>query len=392
MKKIVFFLLAIVFLVSCNINTKEKNSLQKKTKASSGLKNRGKISIKSEDSKIPFEFESLIIKLTPYIPLYNNFGNAEVNLLKSRLNAAIAEYGFGGGGSNPRFIIGPAVNILYKETTSTAPTLYAITYEVDFLICDVISKTVFSSYSVEFKGIGETPAKSFISGFREVDLRTEEFYDFIKTGEEKIIEYYNHNCNRFIEESKALYNERNYDEAYVILKNIPFEANTCFDESRALRNEIFNKKLNSACNEIIMKMKAEFGKFNDPSASGYNDEAMAYYALIDRESNCYEEAQAIYNKYISNLDPKKRKMWNDKKVEMERQINEANANRQYKMDSLSMVYEYMNKKAEFESRAEIEGNKKLLEKYKKDHAYEKQPWIRKLFHLGDNDPFDGYND
>jgi hypothetical protein len=36
-------------------------------------------------------------------------------------------------------------------------------------------------------------------------------------------------------------------------------------------------------------------------------------------------------------------------------------------------------------KAEIEGNKKLLQKYQ----YDQLPWLRKVFHLGKYDPFDG---
>ncbi|MFR9498415.1 MAG: hypothetical protein SNI05_08330 [Rikenellaceae bacterium] len=36
-----------------------------------------------------------------------------------------------------------------------------------------------------------------------------------------------------------------------------------------------------------------------------------------------------------------------------------------------------------------EGQEELLNKYKKDAAYERLPWIRKVVHLGDWDPFDG---
>lgn len=395
MKKILYFFAFACLFISCANNNQEKSDpLQKKSVNSetSSFKNSSAV-IKQEDIESEkFETENLIVKLTPFIPNYSSFSQTEIGLLKSRLNSAIAQYGYGGEASNPRFIVGPVVNILFQEITSTAPSLYACTYEINFLMADVISQTIFSSYTVEFKGVGETPSKAFVSGFRKVDLKTQGFYDFLKDGEDKIVEYYNHNCDRFIMEAKALYNERNYDEAYVILKNIPYEANNCFADSRGLRDEIFKKKLSNSCNELLMKMKAEFGKFNDPSASGFNDEAMAYYMLIDAESSCYPEAQTIYSNYISKLDHKGRKEWNDNKLELERQIKEAESKRQFKSDSLKMVYNYLNKKQELESRAEIEGNKKLLEKYKKDQAYEKQPWIRKLFHLGENDPFDGYDE
>ena len=45
-------------------------------------------------------------------------------------------------------------------------------------------------------------------------------------------------------------------------------------------------------------------------------------------------------------------------------------------------------KAELESKTAIEGQTSLLHKYKKDYEYDKLPWLRKLVHLGEYDPFD----
>jgi len=395
MKKIICFLLLVTILLSCdNSGQEKKDPLQKKsgTAETDGFENASNVKSKKAIEPDKFDIESLVIKLTPFIPEYSTFSTIEIGLLKSRLNGAIAKFGYGGEGSNPRFIVGPAVIILSQEIISTAPTLYAFTYDINFLMADVITQTVFSSYTIEINGVGETASKAFISGFRKFDFNTIDFYNFLKIGESKIIDYYNSNCDRFITEAKALYNERNYDEAYVILKNIPFEADNCFNASRELRNEIFNKKLSVNCNELLMKMQSELGKFNDPSASGFNNQAMSYYMLIDAESSCYNEAQKIYRNYIAKLDPKGKREWTAKMTEMKNQIKmaETATSRQYKIDSLNIIYNYMSKKVEFESLADIEGNTKLIEKYKYDLDYERQPWLQKVFNLGGNNSFAAY--
>jgi hypothetical protein len=100
---------------------------------------------------------------------------------------------------------------------------------------------------------------------------------------------------------------RQYDEAFAILKSIPSEAKECFMNVQEKKLEFFQLSLNKNCNEILAKMKAEFGKFNDPSASGFNVEAMSYYSMIDRESECYDEAQEIYNEYLKKSRPEGKK-------------------------------------------------------------------------------------
>ena len=63
----------------------------------------------------------------------------------------------------------------------------------------------------------------------------------------------------------------------------------------------------------------------------------------------------------------------------------------YKRDLLKDSYYYMIKLRETDAKVNAHGNRILLEKYKKDYYYARQPWLRRIFHLGDLDPFDGYS-
>ncbi len=129
-------------------------------------------------------------------------------------------------------------------------------------------------------------------------------------------------------------------------------------------------------------MKAEFGKFNDPSASGFNTEAMSYYSMIDKQSECYNEAQDIYNNYVKNLDPKAMKDWNMemKKWDFEMkkyddQMAMAREDQSFRRDSSMYAMDKEVKVAKIEADAESAGNKKLLKKYE----YDESPWLAKVF-------------
>ncbi|MFN5030835.1 MAG: hypothetical protein ACK5FX_01330, partial [Flavobacteriia bacterium] len=90
---------------------------------------------KEEDYKSPLQLEDIHIKLTPYVAETEQTKDAS-KLLRDRLNSAIVKIGFGGEGSNPRFIIGPSISMLSQNITSTAPTLYSNTYEINFMVVD----------------------------------------------------------------------------------------------------------------------------------------------------------------------------------------------------------------------------------------------------------------
>lgn len=386
------FLLPLIFLVgliSCtnsgSENTSKSNTLVKERKdPTAGLVNPTQVASTASTSYLPEFGERIQIKLSPYIPDYVGFSEEEKAMLSSRLNSAIAEVGFGGEGSNPRFIIGPAITILSSEITSGAPTLYSIKYEINFLVADIIDETVFASFTTQFAGVGQSPKKSFISGFKNVNLKTVEFYSFLKKAEQKIGDYYSANCEKILLQADNEIKERNFDAAYTILKNIPIEVGDCFVKAQEKRKLVFKGYIRQNCNDILLKMKAEFGKMNDPTASGYNEEAMSLYALIDKDSPCYAEAEKIYQSHLKGLKPSQKRDWELKIKQMEQQMN-------FRTDSLNATNAFNIKMKELDIQAEMQGNKALLDKYKEDYYYDRLPWLRRIFHLGELDPFDGYS-
>jgi hypothetical protein len=216
-----------------------------------------------------------------------------------------------------------------------------------------------------------------------VNLKTAEFYSFLKKAELKIGEYYSMNCDKFLLQADAEIKERNFDAAYTILKNIPIDVGDCFKKALAKREIVFKGFMKQNCNETLLKMKAELGKMNDQTASGFNDDAMSYYVLIDKESTCYSESEKIYQKYLKGLKPAQKRDWEMKINQMEKQLS-------FRSDSMNATYAFNLKMKEMEGQAEIQGNKVLLDKYKEDYYYDRLPWLRRVFHLGKLDPFDGY--
>jgi hypothetical protein len=267
---------------------------------------------------------------------------------------------------------------LSKNVTSTAPPKYANTYEINIMVVDVISETVFNNYTTQFKGIGDSQEKAFISGIRNINFNNQEFMNFLLKSEEKMVKYFENNCLTILSEANAEASMRNYDNAFAILKSVPVESKECFREIQTKKVEYFKLSLNSACDELLAKMKAELGKFNDSSGSRFNPEAMNYYSMIDREAKCYGEAQKEYKKYISKLNPTAKRDWNQKMKVYNDEIAKVKADKEFKIEEAKLANNYEIKLAEIEAQRHIEGNQKLLAKYKHDES----PWLIRLFSSG----------
>lgn len=383
--KIILLFLLLIFLFNCNSDDINKELTKESNENSSFSDASSTTSSLSIATQKYISSDSLNLKITPFIPDYPDLGVYGKQLLATRLNQAISIYGYGGNSTNPRFVIGPVINLLSKNITGTAPTKYANTYEVTLLSLDVVSEITFNSYTFQIKGVGDSPAKSFINAFRDYSFESEEFFNFLQQTQQKIAQYYNNNCDKLIMEAESEANARNYDVAFALLQSIPVEASTCFQKAMDKKKDFFLNSLNTNCQTILASMKAELGKSNDPSASGFNESAMSYYAMIDRSSSCYIEAEKFYLDYINKLNPKAKRDWDFKMKEYQDMIRRVESENQFRNDSTMQNFEYLKHKEEMLAKAEIEGNKKLLQKYQ----YDQLPWLRKVFHLGKLDPFDG---
>ena len=382
---ILFILTAIVFVTSCQ-NQSEQNKINNKNKGQTAAFEENQMVSSSGSNKTNAVAGNylLSIKLTPFIPDYPDLGAEGKQLLATRLNAAVSKIGYGGDGANPRFIIGPSINILSKNVTSTAPTKYANTYEVSLMVCDVSSETIFETYTFEVKGVGDSPAKAFINGFRDFKFDNDDFYKFLMKSQEKIMAYYEQNCEMFMKEAEAQAKMRNFDAAFNVINNIPPEAKSCYAKIAPKRAEYFQQSLNAKCQDVLASMKAEMGKANDASASGFNEPAMSYYQMIDRQSSCFKEAESVYQAYLKKLNPKAKRDWEYQMQQYQDKIKRLERNDQFRKDSSIANFDYLKHKDEMMAKAEAEGNKKLLQKYQ----YDELPWLRKVFHLGKYDPFD----
>lgn len=366
-----------IFLVAgCNNGEQKNNDLQKKQKASPAFSSATQMKSLYTDEEI-LVIPELNIKLTPFVADFDEFPSASI-LLRNRINTAVAKAGYGGGGGNPRFIIGPNVSLISQDITSTAPTQYANVYELNFMVVDVVTETIFASQTIQAKGVGFSPQKAFVSALRTINLQSAAFMKFLQQGQTKALKFFDENCANMLSEAEAEARTRNFEGAYAILNSIPSEAEDCFAKIQKKKITYFQITLNVNCAELLSKMRAELGKFNDSSASGFNPEAMSYYSIIDKQSDCYDDAQKEYNSYTAKLDPKAKRNWDMEMRKYKDEIEMTKQDREAKRDSFKYKMDHDAKLAEIKAKADVEGNQKLLAKYKHDES----PWLVRLFSSG----------
>ncbi len=204
-------------------------------------------------------------------------------LLANKMEQVAVQNGLGAAASNPRFCIVPVVNVLSKEITPTAPPMQALNLDVTFYIVDAASQTIFSQTSIQVKGVGQTEDKAYIQALKNLNVKAGQFKGFVESGKEKILEYYNSQCDVVLKGAQALAGQKKYEESLFTLLSVPDVCRECFDKSMDLSVDIYKQYANYKCTEYMSGAKAAWANMNA-------DKAAESLGKITPDMECYEQA------------------------------------------------------------------------------------------------------
>ncbi len=223
------------------------------------------------------------IAIKPYY-LDSKFKSKDGNVLLSKMNKLLTKEGLSSNYS--RYIMWPSVDVLSQEATETAPVMYVTELDVTFYIADNINQTIYNQVSFTTKGVDKKADKSYYKALKKVKSTNSESIAFVNEAKSRIIEYYNSKCDFILNESKALAQRKEFDKAIYNVTSIPDVCKDCFMKGQDLAVEIYIKKLENECMELIAKAKSEKAKDN-------YDLAAELLGNILPDVSCYDEAQLL---------------------------------------------------------------------------------------------------
>jgi len=273
-------------------------------------------------------------------------------LFYSKLAQIASLNGVGGSKSdvNSRFIISGNLNVLTKDIMPTSPPKYLVTIETTLAIGDGVDGKAFATEYIEFKGIGGSDDKAFLSAIKKVNPRHRMVKQLVEEGKKKIIEYYNSKCDFIAKTANTQKELRQFDLAIYTLSQVPNVCRDCFETSMDLAARIAEEKFEFECQSKISETKAlivagEFieaskiltfynkdmvcsveieallSEINGGLCSKYLGEAKGYWSNRDSKSAasslakinaslpCYNESVNLSNEISSYLDEKDQREW-----------------------------------------------------------------------------------
>ncbi len=250
------------------------------------------------------------IVLNTYIPDNTNYLSSEAkSQLENKLNRITSLYGIGGSAINPRFIITAKISVLTKDIIAGPPQMVAQNLEITFFIGDGIDNKKMTNVTINTKGVGTNEAKSFIDAINKVNVNSPQFKEFVENGKNKIVQYYNTQCDLIIQESMTLERQQKYEEAIYKLSIVPDACKDCYKKCIDTLAYIYQHKIDRDCQEKLVRAKSIWASKQNSTGA---DEVAEIISTIDPDSKCQTELTSFIQKIKLKLEENEKKEWDFK--------------------------------------------------------------------------------
>jgi len=229
--------------------------------------------------------------------------------LKNKLNQITSKNGMGGSAVNERFIITANVQIVTKDITPTAPPMHAYGLEVTFYVGDGIEGKLFSSTSMNLKGVGTTPTKAYKMALKNIRTTDTRFKGLIEQGKTKIIEYYNSQCDLLLKEADMLVSQNEYELAIKKLIEVPEVCKECYDKAMNAVGPVYQKQIDRECKSLLTKAKSAWSEGQDANAA---QNASIFLGKIDPNASCFGDVQTLTQSMAKRIKELDQREWDFK--------------------------------------------------------------------------------
>lgn len=197
-------------------------------------------------------------------PSNDNISDDASSILYNRLNQAVTLNGIGSTDNSNKFLLVPSVTVLSIEPTATVPINYVAEVEIAMYLVDNSKKLLMSQETIVKKGVADNERKAVVEAIKSIKARDPKIKKMITIGKNRIIEYYNTECETVVKTINAYIDCGMYDKALSELNAIPqIDANTgCYDNTLNILSKI-SQEQQSAANESISKEVPDVSWINE---------------------------------------------------------------------------------------------------------------------------------
>jgi len=246
------------------------------------------------------------IVINTYLSEKLNVPTEARQLLETKLNQITSNYGMGGSNFNPRFIITANVNVNSKKTLAGPPQMVSQKVDITLFIGDAITNTVFSNTTLALTGVGSNENTAFIDAFNTMNTKNKAIETFVTEGKNKIITFYNSQCDFTIADANTLAKQQKFDEAIYKLSLVPEVCQVCYSKSLEKTAEIYQLKIDAEGELKLQQAKAAWMSSKDENGA---KNAFELLATINPKAKCQAKANELYKTIETILNVEEKKQW-----------------------------------------------------------------------------------
>ena len=174
------------------------------------------------------------------------------SLLYNRLNQVVSLNGIGSTDNSNRFLMISSVSVLSIEATETVPINYVAEVEISIFIVDNSKKLLMSQEIITRKGVADNETKAVQEAIKSIKGRDPKLKKMITVAKDRILDYYNNECETVMQTINTYLEMEMYDEALNELNAITqIDANLdCYNNSMNILSKISMEQQQSSNNNI----------------------------------------------------------------------------------------------------------------------------------------------
>jgi hypothetical protein len=243
------------------------------------------------------------VVLTAYVSdQIENFPPEAADMLSNKLRQIVTQSGVGANSNYSRFIVTANVNVMGKDILPGPPPQHAYNLDVTLYIGDGIAGKKFASKSVSVKGVGTSETKAYIDAIRKINANDPNLKAFVEDGKNRIVDYYNNNCDLIVREAQAMAGRNDFEGAIAQLISVPPTASGCYGRATSLTNNFYQKYIDRQCKIKLVEARSRWAATQNTDGASYVAEILS---TIDPNAPCYREAVNFsqeVGKRIKDLD------------------------------------------------------------------------------------------
>lgn len=196
-----------------------------------------------------------------------------------------------------QFFLTCIMTVTDKQVIGGAPTKIAQKMEATFYVADALNERLFGSATVSLRGVGDNENKAMLAAVRQLAPTAPALATLIREANDKIVAYYEAECDNIIRKAQILARAHAYEEAFFQLSLVP-EQCACYGRILQQAEALWKEYTDYVAERNLAKARSIWNAAQNREAA---EEAGAYLAAILPEAKCYPQAQALMKEIAARV-------------------------------------------------------------------------------------------